>query len=84
MSPGAPQAAHVPVAVPLAPWQMSPEPQAIAAGPAQQMSPAAAPQATQTIAVEPPPAVVQRAPVWQLLLGQQGPFGAPQSTQKPA
>jgi hypothetical protein len=63
MSPAAPQAAQVPVAVVLAPWQIRPDPQDVAAGPAQQMSPAAAPHATHTIAVDPPPAVVQRAPV---------------------
>ena len=79
-----PQVAHIPVDVALMPWQTSPVPQAVAAPPAQQMSPAAAPHAKHIIAVPAPPEVVHRAPLAQVLFAQQMPPGEPQSAQMPA
>ncbi len=82
-SPLRPQVAQVPVAEALAPWQVRPVVQLLAALPPQQISPSAAPQAMHIIALPVPALVVQRAPVSQALFPQQMLPVAPHSTQKP-
>lgn len=78
-SPGLPQAAHRPVALLLAPWQIRPDAQLLV--PPQQMSPAAWPQLTHMVVLLTPPVVVQRAPDWHWLFAQHIEFGAPQIAQ---
>src|SRR5947209_6061791 len=63
---------------------MRPDAHAVAAAPAQQMSPSTAPQAMHIIAVPAPPVVVHRAPVAQLFAAQQIRPGDPQAAQIPA
>jgi hypothetical protein len=82
-SPGAPQVAHIPVAVVLAPSQVSPVAHALAAAPAQQMSPSAAPHAKHIMGPPAVPLVVHREPSLQVLFAQQTVPGEPHRTQNP-